>query len=129
MSIWQEFDFERRILRILRNAKRYRTLHRFGFPFLTAYQIAIEYACHYPEDFRQIGRPIGGKGANISNSLTHYIAWELSKRVQSGLLPMVEGAFLAPNHQGEIIFRHGRRKISVCTTGGSRELPIFRLRH
>ena len=129
MSIWQEFDFEQRILRILRNAKRYRTLHRFGFPFLTAYQIAIEYASRYPEDFKQIERPIGGKGANISNSLTHYIAWELSKRIQSGLLPMVEGAFITPSHQVNLTFRYGKKTITAYTGKGSRELPLFRLRH
>ena len=128
MSIWKDFDFEQRILRILRDVRHYKRFHRFGLPFLTVYQIAIEYARLYPEDFRQIGRPIGGKGANISNSLTHYIAWELSKRIQSGTLPMVEGAFIAPSHQAGFFFRYGRRRISAYTGGSSRELPMFRLK-
>lgn len=44
MSQWEDFRFEERIRQILQEVTYYREDHHFGRPFLTAYQIGIEYA-------------------------------------------------------------------------------------
>jgi len=62
MSQWEDFAFEERIRQILQEVTYYREDHHMGRPFLTAYQIAIEYAHQYPTDYNQIGLPIGGSG-------------------------------------------------------------------
>ena len=62
MSMWEEFDFEPRILGILRDDAG--PDHHMGPAFLSPYQIAIEFARRHPADFQQLQRrgfPIGGK--------------------------------------------------------------------
>jgi hypothetical protein len=68
--------------------------HHFGRPFLTPYQIAIAFRERYPEEFRQIGKPLGGRGAGQHDSLAQYIALELSRGIRANRLMNIEGRFL-----------------------------------
>ena len=128
MSQWEDFRFEERICEILQEVTYYRENHHFGRPFLTAYQIAIEYARRYPDDFRQMGLQIGGRGIGERNSLAQYIAGQLSQRMQSGELPDFEGGFISNNHLLEISFENDNQRITSSLTDTEYDLSMFRLR-
>ena len=128
MSQWEDFRFEERIRQILQEVTYYREDHHFGRPFLTAYQIAIEYARRYPDDLNQIGLQIGGSGIGERNSLAQYIAGQLSQRMQSGALPDFEGGFISNNHLLEISFGNENQRIISSLTDTAYDLSMFRLR-
>ncbi|HSE84126.1 MAG TPA: hypothetical protein VLB01_06235 [Thermodesulfobacteriota bacterium] len=127
MSRWEKFMFEDRIRKILQNVEYYQESHHFGRPFLTAYQIAIECAHRYPDDFNQIGLPIGGRGIGQHTSLAQYIAGELSRRMRNGELPDFEGSFISNKHLSEISFEHNDLKVVSSLTNTEYDLSIFRL--
>ncbi len=128
MSQWNNLRFEERIREILQEVVYYREGHHLGRPFLSPYQIAIEYASRYPADYRETGLAIGGKGIGESNSLAKYIAGQLSRRIQSGELSDIEGGFISNNHLNEISFNNGSIKITSSLTDTEYDLSIFRLR-
>jgi hypothetical protein len=104
VSRWQEFDFERRIRDILRSVRPHVEGHHFGRPYLTSYQIAIEFARRYPGDVHRIGLPVGGLGVGGHNSLAQYLAGQLSRAIRAGDLNDIEGAFLSDMHLAELSF-------------------------
>lgn len=126
MTMWDKFEFEKRIRKILRRSRYYQKDHHFKRPFLTAYQIAIVYASKYPEDFKKINKPIGGKDTGMRNSLAQYIAGELSRKIKAGKLPDIEGGFISNNNLTEISFQKG--KIVSSLTFTQYDLSIFRLK-
>lgn len=109
-SIWDEFQLEDKILRIL-SVESHNPEHHFGRPFLTPYQIAISFKNMFPEDFARIGKPVGGKGTGQQDSLAQYFALELSRRIHNGSIQNIEGRFLHRkyletlqyNDEGEVI--------------------------
>jgi hypothetical protein len=101
--------------------------HHFGRSFLTAYQIAIEFARRYPDEAAKVGLPIGGLGAGQRNSLARYLAHRLSRKIKSGHLPEVEGGFLSHFHLQDISFRVDGGVIHSSLTGTDSLLPMFRL--
>jgi len=124
--MWEKFEFEKRIRKILKRTKYYQKDHHFKRPFLTAYQIAIAYANKYPEDFKKINKPIGGKDVGKRNTLAQYIAGELSRRMKAGKLPDIEGGFISNDNLSEISFQKG--KIISSLTCTPYDLSIFRLK-
>jgi hypothetical protein len=106
----------------------YRDDHHFGRPFLTPYQIAIEFARRHPVDFKAIGLPIGGAGTGEYNSLAQYIAQQLSQRMLKGELPDFEGGFISNNHLVEMSFDYEARTIVSSLTNTEYDLSLFRLR-
>lgn len=128
MSQWEDHHFEEHIREILQSVTYYRANHHFGRPFLTAYQIAIEYARLYPDDVRQIGLPVGGIGTGGRNSLAQYIAGQLSRRMLSGELLDIEGGFISNSHLSEISFEHNGHRIISSLTDTDYDLSMFRLR-
>ena len=128
MTRWEEFDFEERIRLILSDSTYRRPNHHLGRPFLTPYQIAIEFERRFPEDFRKIGLPIGGKGTQNHESLSQYIALTLSRNMQSDKLPDFEGGFLSNNHLSELSFDWNGTKIESSLTDTQNDVSIFRLK-
>ena len=49
MHYWKELDIENKVTKILKDAPNALKDHHLGQPFLTAYQIAIEFEKRYPE--------------------------------------------------------------------------------
>ncbi len=94
MSQWEALQIEAKILSIL-DVWSHKPEHHFGRPFLTPYQIAIEFERRHPQEFAVIGKPLGGKGTGQQDSLAQYIALELSRRIAGGRLTQVEGRFLS----------------------------------
>ena len=103
MSKWEDYNFEEKVITIISNVP-YDQSHHFGRPYLTPYQIAIEFAERYPDDFKSLGLVIGGAGADVQVSLTSYIANQLSTRIKNGPMPHIEGAFLSNQHIRDIEF-------------------------
>ena len=127
MTQWEEFHFDDRIREILRDTTYHRPDHHLGRPFLTPYQIAIEFARLYPDDFQRIGLPVGGKNTGQHDSLSQYIAGILSRKIQAGELDDIEGGFISNNHLLEISFDHNGQRIESSLTGTQYDLSIFRL--
>ena len=127
MSEWQEHDLEEEIHAILADVQYHRPEHLFGRPFLTAYQLAVEFARRYPQDFAQLGFQIGGKGIGERVSLTQYLAGQLSTRIQSREITDIEGGFLSNQHLNSIIFDHDGQQIESSLTQTPFDLSMFRL--
>jgi hypothetical protein len=126
MSRWDDFDFEERLREILRTTPIHAPEHHLGRPFLTSYQLAIAFAERYPTDAAQIGLPIGGAGTGAHNSLAQYIGGELSRRINSGQLRHIEGAFLSDFRLMKLSFRHEGDQIASSLIG-TWDTAMFRL--
>jgi len=127
MSEWQKYNFDEKVHSILSDVQYYKPEHHFGRPFLTAYQLAIEFARRYPQEFVQLGYQIGGKGIGERVSLAQYLAGQLSTRIQSREITDMEGSFLSHQHLSNIIFNHEGREIESSLTQTPYDLSMFRL--
>ena len=78
--------------------------HHLGRPFLTAYQLEIEYDRRFPELRRQLGLTIGGSGSGEHQSLPQWLARNLSQRIRNGDIEDIEGGFLSDLHRADISF-------------------------
>jgi hypothetical protein len=94
MNKWHDLHLEERLTEILCEFG-FDDAHHFGRPFASAYQIAIALAGRYPELFEQIGLPLGGPGIGKRYSFTQYLAGELSRRIKSGEIKHIEGAWFS----------------------------------
>lgn len=79
MSYWEEYNIGDSVNQILVNVEDDR--HYFGRPFLTAYQVAIEFANRYPDIVTRLDKQVGGAGTGEHTSLAQYLALELSKQI------------------------------------------------
>ncbi len=127
MSIWQEYQIEDKVTKILQDIPDSADKHHLGRPFLTAYQIAIEFANRFPEEHQKIGHPVGGAGVGQRNSLAQYLALELSKHIKNHSITHIEGGFLSNQHLLDIRFSHGDDIIQSSLTGTNFTLSMFRL--
>src|SRR4051794_4499232 len=101
---WDRYQMEARIIEILR-CVRTPLSREAGRAFMTAYQVAIEFARRYPEDFHEMGLPISSSGAG-NDSLARYIAGELSRRIEAGTIAAIEMQFLDSIDVKSLIFRY-----------------------
>lgn len=97
--------------------------HHLGRPFLTAYQLAIEYDRRFPELCEQLGFPVGGSGSGVHQSLSQWLARNLSQRIGRGEIKDIEGGFLSDRHRADISF-NGPEGIVSSSVG---DISIFRL--
>jgi hypothetical protein len=125
-SLWAALEIGDKVKAILADVDS--EGHHFGRPFLTAYQIAIEFARRYPEEAAEIGYPVGGLGTGQRNSLAQYLANSLSRKIKGGHLPEVEGGFLSNLHLQDISFEADGGVIRSSLTGTDSQLSMFRLR-
>ena len=73
-------------------------------------------------------RPAGGLGIGTRNSLAKYLAGELSRRIKSGDLTTVEGAFLTDEDLVELVYvESDGRQVTSSLTGSGYDLSLFRL--
>lgn len=126
MSYWDDFDIENRVLEILRSVDSQG--HHLGRPFLTAYQIAIEFDRRDHDIVTRLNLPIGGAGVGQRSSLAQYLARELSQRIQSGEMANVEGGFLSSQHLEDISFEGRDRVFHSSLMDSPLGVSIFRLR-
>ena len=128
MSRWEEMHIEGSIRAILRDTEYVRPDHHMAPPFLTAYQIAIEFAHRFPDDFQSTGLQVGGQGIGEHSSLAQYIAGELSRRIKNHEIPDIEGGFLSNRHLTGISFNNDGTVIDSSLTDSQFDLSMFRLK-
>ncbi len=128
MSHWQEYNFEQKIVGILVDIQYYKPEHHFGRPFISAYQLAIEFAIRYPSDVARLGYQVGGEGIGERVSLAQYLAGQLSDRIKNHEITSIEGSFLSNLHLSEIIFDNNGQSIKSSLTKTQFDLSMFRLR-
>ncbi len=128
MSLWQELSIEDKVTQILRDLPDATPGHHLGHPFLTTYQIAIEFAKRHPDDATRLGFPIGGVGTGQRNSLTQYLAGQLSRNIRDGQLTQIEGRLLSNQHLNDINFQSEAGIIHSSLTDANFTLCMFRWR-
>lgn len=126
-SKWISYQMDDKITQILVDAASHDPGHAFGRPFLTAYQIAIEFQRRFLKDFLALGEPVGGKGTGQKTSLAQYIARELSRQIREGRLPNVEGRFLWRKHLKALEYSNNGETIRASNEQNS-DMSMFRLK-
>jgi len=127
MSRWERLGMDAKLTEILSMARRVPG-HHFLRPFLTPYQIAIEFRRRYPAEFRTIGLPVGGLRTGERESLAKYIARELSRRIKNQKRTDIEGAFLGKFDLHGLQYRDGQHLVE-SSSQTSYHLSLFRLSH
>lgn len=125
-SLWQQYDIEHRVIEILREVPN--DGHHFGIPFLTAYQLAIEFDRRHHDVVTRLGKAVGGAGTGARTSLAQYLALGLSRRIRNNLGYPIEGAFIANRYVSNLSYTHGQALITSSITGSRLSLSMFRLR-
>lgn len=125
MSIWDQHNIEGKIKEILNRQRYYKPDHHFGRPFLSVYQLTIEFVHSYPDTVKQLGYPIGGRGSGHHFSLASYLSGQLSSRIASGQITDIEGGFLSNLHLKDICFDNAGHPIHSSLTSGY-DMSIFR---
>src|SRR4051812_29794858 len=115
-SIWDEHQLEQRICAILKTAPHETSFH-LKHPFLTPYQIAIEYRIRHRKSFETIGMPLGGVGTGVHNSFTQYLGGQLSSRFRDGNLPRIEGALFSDQHLENLSFKCNGESVQSSLIG------------
>lgn len=129
MSYWQKHNIEEKITQIMTGVPVHDPSHHFGQPFLTAYQIAIEFANRYPDDAAGLGFQVGGEGIGERNSLAQYLARQLSSGINAGRITHIEGGFLSNHTLNAITFDNNGEIITSSLTNTQYPLSMFRLRN
>ena len=125
-SLWQQHNIEDRVIQILREVED--EGHHFGRPFLTAYQLAIEFDRRHHDIVRDCGYQVGGAGIGERNSLAQYLALELSRHIRDNPDYPIEGAFISNRNVIELSYNRGNEIMTSSITGSAYSLSMFRLR-
>lgn len=128
MTKWEELQLADKLTQILRDVPDAADEHPLGNPYLTAYQIAIEFERRYPEDAQAINPNVGGRGTGTHTSLAQYLALELSRHLKKGDIAGIEGGFLSNQHLCDISFNHGDEVLHSSLTGTGFTLSMFRIK-
>ena len=107
-TLWEQHNIEDRVIQILRDVED--EGHHFGRPFLTAYQLAIEFDRRHHDIVIQLGKHVGGAGTGEYTSLAQYLAQQLSLRVRDNTDYPVEGAFISNRDVKELSYNYDNVK-------------------
>lgn len=127
MTKWEQFEMERKITEVLSMAEL-ETEHHFGRPFLTPYQIAIELNSRHPTLCKDLEMELGGAGTGLQNSLTQYIAQQLSTRIKKKEIRNIEGAFIFNMHLTDLVFKTTTGREIHSSNTDQDALSMFRLK-
>ena len=123
-SKWEQYSIESRIRKILQSAKMKKRQPHLGRPFLTPYQLALEFKRRWRTDFDNIGMRAGGKGRGPGPSLAQYLARELSDRIKDKRIRDIEGALVDQRMVHTLKYRRGREVVEST----AKPLSAFRLK-
>lgn len=121
MSKWDDHDIQDKVTA---------ALDQDGRPYLTAYQLAIKLERSHPGLSEKLGKPLGGVGVGVRNSLAEYLGAQLAGRIdREGAAFPVERAHLSREDVREIRFAgvDGNDLVS-SVTGSGYHLSLYRLR-
>ena len=125
-SYWEEYNIGDIVNQILSAVED--EGHQFGRPFLTAYQLAIEFDSRHHDIVTHLGKQVGGAGIGERTSLAQYLALELSRLIRDNPAYPVEGAFISNRYVRELSYVHNNETITSSVTGTGYSLSMFRLR-
>ncbi len=126
MTQWDDLQMDTKICQIL-DVQSHDPGHHFGRPFMTSYQIAIEFKRRYPNDFSKFDKKIGGRNIGERNSVAQYIAQVLSTRINNNKNYPIEGRFLHRVCLHELKYKTNDKCIE-SSSGQSYDLSMFRLK-
>ena len=128
MSIWSDYDVEAKVIDVLGHVHLVNDYHHFGRPYISAYQVAIALDARYPEVAQALGVRIGGVGTGERDSLSQYLARELSRRIKGDPGYPVQGAFMSNEAVHELSYDTPRgERVTSSLTGTGFDLSLFRL--
>lgn len=123
MSIWKEECVDDKI------AESLRELNAVGDNFVTAYQLAIQFAKDHGEVVDKLDLKIGGEGTGERQSLASYLAREIRRHKRAGDMGEVDMAFLSNKCIEDIYFKDGEGEtFKSSIKGGDKEISMFRLK-
>jgi len=125
-SYWEEYNIGDIVNHILSEVEE--EGHHFGRPFLTAYQLAIEFDSRHHDIVAHLGKQVGGAGIGERTSLAQYLALELSRQIRDNQDYPVEGALISDLYVRELSYNHNNAIIESSLTGTGYSLSMFRLR-
>lgn len=123
MSLWKSENIEAKVINILQNINTPDS-HHFGRPFVSAYQLAIDFEKNYPDTVNKLGLEMGGKGSGLYKSLPQYLALQISKHIST--LPL-EASFLCSKYVDEFRFNYDHELVSSLNDS-QYGLSMFRLK-
>lgn len=129
MSVWNEQQVFDKLVEVLGEVP-VKSVHAFGRPYVTAYQLAVAVERAFPEVRAAIGyESVGGVGGGSRNSLAQYLANQLSRRIGADPLFPIEGAFLSNAGLRSLVLEstQGDDLVSSVSDSGY-DLSLFRLR-
>ena len=126
MSFWEDNNIVDSVNQILLEVED--EGHHLGRPFLTAYQLAIEFANRYPDIVTRLGKQIGGAGTGEHTSIAQYLALELSRQIKRDPDYTIEGGFISNRYVKELSYQYNNETITSSLTGTQYSLSMFRLR-
>jgi hypothetical protein len=124
-SLWDQHnvtDLIRQILQSVPPEQHYGT----GRPFMTTYQIAIEFARRFPTVATALGHPPGGQGQG-PYALTNYIARWLPDRIVNRGVRDIEFRFLSAQNMTSLQFDDQGTTITATTNQAGFDATMFRL--
>ena len=128
MSEWEDLQIELKIKTILEDIEDDSENHHFGTPYLTVYQIAMEYAEQYPEDLERMEYDVGGKDIGVHYSFSQYIAKELSTRIKNKKIRDIEGRFISNKFVSNLVFDSDNYHLESSVIGDNYTISMFRLK-
>ena len=127
MSNWKHYNMTEKIIEILSDISDNDPGHHLSPPFLTAYQIAIEFNRRHKSIVNELEYEVGGKGTGRHVSLSQYIARSLSSIVKSDPQGPIKGGFLSSDNVHEISYSNDDNLVVSSLTDARLPLSIFRL--
>jgi len=128
MGLWKELGIHKLIKDILVDVPAVNSDSYLGIPYVTAYQIAIEFAFKYPRVLEKIERSADINTVGQRIGLARYLADELSSRIRSGEITDIEGGFLSSQHLRDISFNPDEHLVIYSSDDTSCLLSMFRIR-
>lgn len=121
---WETHDFDGKITAILEDFASDDSGHHLGRPFVTSYQIAIEFDRRHSDIVKKLGYQVGGSGIGEHRSLAQYIAKQLSQRIKSQKLAHIDGALISQRDVQSIRFSTGLES----SVNGAAGMAMYRLK-
>ena len=124
MSKWKQHQMEDEVRRALANINLSpeKASHKFGRPYITAYQLAIILSENNPDLCSKLEKQLGGKGTDEHHSLSQYVANELSVRIKNQEILDIEGVFLKTQDIVTLEFSHD------VVSSATDTISLFRLK-
>lgn len=127
MSYWQDYSFEEKIKNILKEAAHVgKASDISGKPFMSVYQIALEFNRLFAEDVKNMGYEVSSAVVPGNKSLPQYIAMQLSRRIKKGEIKGIEEVMLSHLYGDKLLLKQGEESYEVQLTEAKTNRLLYR---